>query len=322
MNIYYVALVVIIFVLWGFFLVAKEAPVNKINSADSTNKNNKTKYSADDIAWENLPDEFVIFDLETTGLKSNKIPVDIVEISAIKIKSKELRAGGDVETFTSIVKPVRGGINPEAAAINGITQRMVDREGEELEKTLHEFIEFVGDRLLVAYNVNFDRWFLQRELAEYGIKKRFKYECAYQLAKHAFPNLHNYKLTTVATKLGIDTNGAHRALADCVMTMHVYIWAKTFTKDGGDIFDTFLPFTAKNKPELQGVCVAFTGVFEGITREQAERLAEIAGMTVKAAISKKVNFLVVGSDAGGKLDKANLLGIETIDESKFIEIIS
>jgi DNA polymerase III alpha subunit (gram-positive type) len=41
------------------------------------------------IVDENIPDEFVIFDLETTGFKTNKKPVDIIELSAIKIKKKK-----------------------------------------------------------------------------------------------------------------------------------------------------------------------------------------------------------------------------------------
>jgi DNA polymerase III epsilon subunit-like protein len=43
------------------------------------------------IVDENIPDEFVIFDLETTGFKTNKKPVDIIELSAIKIKKNFFR---------------------------------------------------------------------------------------------------------------------------------------------------------------------------------------------------------------------------------------
>jgi DNA polymerase-3 subunit epsilon len=306
----------------GLYFLSPALNENTSNDKGASSRKPKTEFSAQDIAWDQFPDEFVIFDLETTGFKSNKIPVDIIEISAIKVIKEQLRNGHDVETFTALVKPVRGDLNAEATAVNGITQQMIDRDGEDIRDVLNQFIEFSGDRLLVAYNVDFDRWFLNRELQEQGIKKRYKYECAYLLARKAFPNLQNYKLTTVASKIGIDTNGAHRALADCVMTMHVYLWGKTFTKDGKDIFDAILPFEVEHKPELVGIDVVFTGTLSELTRDQAERLAESAGMTVKSGVSKKVEILVVGENPGSKLDKATELGVKVITEKEFIELIT
>jgi DNA polymerase III epsilon subunit family exonuclease len=321
---YTYALVIGTFVVIAAVIYFLTPPINEntSNDKDASTRKPKTEFSAEDIAWDQLPDEFVIFDLETTGLKSNKIPVDIIEISAIKVIKDQLRNGHDVETFTALVKPVRGGLNPEATAVNGITQKMIDNDGEDIADVLNQFIEFTGDRLLVAYNVDFDRWFLNRELQEQGIKKRYKYECAYLIARKAFPTLQNHKLTTVASKLGIDTSGSHRALADCLMTMHVYLWGKTFTKDGKDIFDAILPFEVEHKPELVGTDVVFTGTLSELTRDQAERLAESAGMTVKSAISKKVEIIVVGDNPGSKLNKANELGIKIITEKEFIELIT
>jgi DNA polymerase III epsilon subunit family exonuclease len=179
------------------------------------------------INWNKITDDVVIFDLETTGLKSNKVPVDIVEIAAIKFSKKGLKEKQETTSFYALIKPHRGGINKDAARINGITQRMIDKDGEDAEKVMEEFIEFVGKKRLVAYNVDFDRWFLQREISHWGIKKQFKYECAYELSREAFDGLENYKLTTVARSLGLPTEGAHRALHDCIMTLWVYLVAKS-----------------------------------------------------------------------------------------------
>jgi DNA polymerase III epsilon subunit-like protein len=104
---------------------------------------------------------------------------------------------------------------------------LIDKDGEDAEKVIKEFIDFVGKKRLVAYNVDFDRWFLQREISHWGIKKQFKDECAYALSRDAFDGLENYKLTTVARSLGIPTEGAHRALHDCIMTLWVYLVAKS-----------------------------------------------------------------------------------------------
>lgn len=313
----FIAVAFIVFIIVLTFRSSSEK-YERFESPDTDGK----LLTGNDVAWECLPEEFVIFDLETTGLISNTVPVDIIEISAIKVVRDELRAGKICETFDFLVKPSHGGLNARTTEVNKITQSMIDKEGKNIKEVLPQFIEFVGDRLLISYNVDFDRWFIRRELKEQGINKKFEYDCAYMLAQQAFPKMPNYKLTTVASMLGKDTSGAHRALADCVLALHVYIWAKTFTKDGGDMFDTMLPFEAVKKPEFIGLGIAFTGTFRVVTRDQAERLAKKAGMTVKTAISKKVDYLVAGGKPGNNFQKANVLGIKVISEGDFIEMVT
>ncbi len=284
---------------------------------------NKLTLSKNDIAWDRIPDEFVIFDLETTGLKTNKSPVDIVEISAIRIIKEQYKNSEKVDTFAALVKPWRGGLNSSAMAVNNITQEMIDANGEEMPEVIRQFMDFVGDRLLVAYNVDFDRWFLQRELQDQGISKRFKYECALELSRSAFPNLKNHKLVTVAEYLGVSSVGAHRALQDCVMTMHAYMWAKTLGKRNTSFTseDLAVQFNVSRKEELVGKNILFTGTLQKMSRPVAEELASIAGLTLKSAISKKVNFLVAGADPGAKLVRAKELNIPILDESEFLALI-
>ena len=295
------------------------------NSAKTQNKpqeSSSKKLSPADIKWEKLPDEFVIFDLETTGLKTNKIPVDIIEIAAIKANKNDLQNGRGVETFSALVKPWRGGLNPEAMAINKITQKMIDKDGEEMSKVINEFMDFVGDRVLIGYNVDFDRWFLQRELSDQGISKRYRYECAYQLAKSAFPNRSSYKLTSFATMVGVDSSGAHRALKDCEIAMHVYIWAtslaenNTYTID--EVADTF---AVNHQDELDGKTIVFTGTLKSMSREIAEVLAQKAGLKIRTTITSKTTFLVAGDDPGSKLDKANELNTAVLSEQEFLNLL-
>jgi DNA ligase (NAD+) len=69
--------------------------------------------------------------------------------------------------------------------------------------------------------------------------------------------------------------------------------------------------------------VVFTGNFSSLSREAAERRAQEAGAFVAGSVSKKSDFLVVGTDPGKtKLDKARALGIEQIDEAEFLRRIS
>lgn len=279
----------------------------------------KTK---DDISWDILPDEFVVFDLETTGLKYHD-PVDIVEISAIKVMKETFRLSGKAETYTAIVRPWRGGLNPEAAAINQITQKLIDEEGQEISSAIKEFVDFVGDRLLIAYNASFDRWFLQRELKEQGISKRYKYECALELARQAFPGLKNYKLTTVASHMGINTQGAHRAMQDCVMALQVYVWSKTkidaITADENELL--IRRNRISSNVEVCGKSVVFTGTFEHLSREDIEGLATLSGMIVRKSLSKKTDYVVVGKKPGKKLEQALALNKTPLTEIEFWEIL-
>ena len=199
---------------------------SSLGNNQSNNNAGKTTHNLS-INWDEIDDEFVVFDIETTGLPTNKSAVDIVEIGALKVNKNDLINGVDAISFQALLTPHRGVINSEASRINGITQSMINRDGESAEKVMREFVEFVGKRKLIAYNVSFDRWCLRRELAHWGIKHRSKYECAYELAKEVFDGMPNYKLSTVAKSLGIKNPQAHRVLGDCLTTLWVYLVAKS-----------------------------------------------------------------------------------------------
>lgn len=72
---------------------------------------------------------------------------------------------------------------------------------------------------------------------------------------------------------------------------------------------------------LSGATVVLTGTFPTLGRSDATRLVEDAGGKVSSSVSKKTTFVVAGSDAGSKLDKANELGVEVIDEVELLKRI-
>jgi DNA ligase (NAD+) len=71
---------------------------------------------------------------------------------------------------------------------------------------------------------------------------------------------------------------------------------------------------------LAGKTFVLTGTLVSYTREEATRRIEAAGGRVAGSVSKKTDFVVAGSDAGSKLDKARTLGVEVIDEKKMEEL--
>lgn len=63
--------------------------------------------------------------------------------------------------------------------------------------------------------------------------------------------------------------------------------------------------------------MVLTGKLLNYTREEASKIIQNLGGEVSSSVSKTVNLVLAGEDAGSKLDKARALGIEIIDEEAF-----
>ena len=66
---------------------------------------------------------------------------------------------------------------------------------------------------------------------------------------------------------------------------------------------------------LSGKTFVITGTLPTLSRDQAKEMLEAAGAKVAGSVSKKTDYLLAGSDAGSKLDKARELGVAVIDEA-------
>jgi DNA ligase (NAD+) len=72
---------------------------------------------------------------------------------------------------------------------------------------------------------------------------------------------------------------------------------------------------------IAGKTVVFTGTLEKMTRAEAKARAEALGANVAGSVSKKTDYLVVGADAGSKAAKAAELGVKTLSEDEWLEMI-
>ena len=72
---------------------------------------------------------------------------------------------------------------------------------------------------------------------------------------------------------------------------------------------------------LLGKTLVLTGTLPSMSRDQAKARIEAAGGKVSGSVSKKTDYLVSGSEAGSKLDKANKLGVEVIDEAGLLALL-
>ena len=71
---------------------------------------------------------------------------------------------------------------------------------------------------------------------------------------------------------------------------------------------------------FNGKTFVLTGKLETLTRDEAAKLIEERGGRVSSSVSKKTDYVIAGSDAGSKLDKANSLGVKVLDETQFAEM--
>lgn len=163
-----------------------------------------------------LPERFVVFDLETTGLKAERH--EIIEIGAILVKRDHERH----ETFQTLIKP-KSPLPQRITDLTGINQRMVDLDGTELSLALAEFRAFVSDLPMVSYNAEFDVGFLHAA-CEAADCEPFPNEmiCALKLARQAWPKRKSYRLAALAKDGNLAGDNEHRALGDCRRTVIVF----------------------------------------------------------------------------------------------------
>ncbi len=157
--------------------------------------------------------ELVVFDLETTGL--NPVKDEIIEIGAVKIKN-----GIIIDKFNALIKPKKK-IPPEITEITGITNEMLENQ-KTIEEVLPQFIEFIGNSVLVGHNVEFDVSFLKEKARRIlkvwiGNEQLDTLELSRKILKH----LSHHKLHDVVSELKIDEKKFHRADSDSEMTAEV-----------------------------------------------------------------------------------------------------
>jgi DNA polymerase III epsilon subunit family exonuclease len=165
-----------------------------------------------------LPEQFVVLDLETTGL--DPYLDEIIEFGAIRVN----RVLGTQTAFRMLVRSERQ--LPELIkSITGITQAMVDRDGRPLAEALTDFMEFIGELPLVAYNAVFDIGFLQQAATRQGHPLKNKYACALKMARSAWPGLPSYKLVDLAKRRNLPDDDTHRALGDSKRALVIFMSA-------------------------------------------------------------------------------------------------
>lgn len=160
-------------------------------------------------------EEFVVFDIETTGLNShtNKI----IEIGAVKIK-----AGRIIDRYSQLINPGIS-IPYHITEITSITNEQVANQPK-IDEVIGKFVEFIGDAVLVAHNAPFDMGFIKRDIKEYlNIDLENSVIDTLQMARDLFPDFKKYGLGDLNKSLGLALEKHHRAVDDSQATANMFI---------------------------------------------------------------------------------------------------
>ena len=171
--------------------------------------------------------EFIVFDIETTGLSNRSDR--ITEIGAVLVKNGETLA-----TFNRLVNPEIP-IPEEIVELTGISDDMV-KDAPLISEVLPEFLEFAGDRLLIAHNADFDTGFIRHAAEELGLPFNNSYLDTVAMSRFVNPELKRHKLNLLADYFELGNFNHHRASDDAEMLAAIfYKMTEKLTEEG--VFD-------------------------------------------------------------------------------------
>lgn len=317
-------------------------------STDNNSNNNNSKgitRTNKGTSLLNLPSDYIIIDIETTGLDTQYD--DILEIAALKVQGNKI-----VDTFQTLIH-CNYQIDDFITELTGITNDML-KDAPKINEALDGFINFIKNEILIGHNVNFDINFLYDnclKYKEYYLKNDFV--DTMRLSRKINKEYNHHRLKDLISLYSIKVENQHRALDDCYATFEVYnnlkhkileiydneenfinqskkkhsqLLAKSISTDITD-FDEDNPFFEKE-------CV-FTGTLERFMRKDAMQIIADLGGKNRDNVTKDTNYLILGnndyckiikngkSNKQKKAESLKLKGqdIEIISENVFYDMI-
>lgn len=188
-------------------------------------------YFVDDMAdfvvrpnGQSLDDEYVVFDIETTGL--NPKFCKIIEIGAVKVKNGEV-----TDRFSHFINPEMP-IPYNITKLTSITDEMV-MDKETYEVILPKFLDFVGDSVLVAHNARFDTGFIRKYAHTLGYTVMNTVVDTMTIGQILCPELAKFTLDRLCKHLGISLENHHRAVDDAEATAKMFMAFLPMLKERG-----------------------------------------------------------------------------------------
>lgn len=167
-----------------------------------------------------LPENYVVFDVETTGYTPEN--AELIEIGAIRCLH-----GEPYLRFRTFVQPQRP-IPPFITQLTGITNEMV-QSAPDWAEAVRAFLSFTGDLPVVGHNVRFDLRFMRSYAGRLPEAFDPVYYDTLILARRAFKGAthqpENFKLETLKKFFDLSFT-SHRALSDCEVTQYLFEYCR------------------------------------------------------------------------------------------------
>jgi len=168
-----------------------------------------------------LPDDYVVFDIETSGLNPKKDK--IIEIGAIKYKDNK-----KIDEFSYLIDPEIK-LNQIITDVTGITDDELKGK-DKIDVVLPKFLDFIEDYTIIGHNVKFDYDFIEANITKLHLKHlKNRIVDTLLLSRITIYDSKNHRLKTLKEYLGLNYN-SHRALDDSLTCNDLYQYCKNKKK--------------------------------------------------------------------------------------------
>lgn len=284
--------------------------------------------------------DYTALDIETTGL--DPFFDEIIEIGAVRV-----RGGVVVGQYHAMIKP-ENEIDEFITDLTGITNEMLS-DAPTIENVLPEFLDFVGQDIIIAHNANFDVNFLYDNCVKLSLPPFSNdFIDTMRLSRRLFSDYPHHRLEDLIQNFEVNVPMEHRALQDAEAVNACYNYMCRYILDNdvnlqanitsyrpakdvvasSNCFDESSPVFGKE--------FVFTGVLEKMVRKEAMQIVVNLGGLCADSVTKKTNYLVLGnndycatikegkSNKQKKAEKMKLSGcdIEILSENVFYDMIN
>lgn len=291
-----------------------------------------------------FPKDYCVVDIETTGLSPEWD--NIIELGAIKYSN-----GNIIGRFESLVQPadVTDGeyVDEFITELTGITNEMLAAAPKTAD-TISRFSDFIGNSIIIGYNVGFDVNFIYDNYMEHINRPLTNdYVDVMRMARKIYPDLPHHRLKDMINVFNLSNKHEHRTFSDCEATEQCYErLQEEAIKQFGTLDDFVHAFihsgsgpcasdivgdaskVNEDSPLYQQRCV-FTGKLEKFTRAEAMKIVADLGGINEDGVTKNTNYLILGNNdycktiKQKKAEKNKLNGqdIQIVPETVFYDMI-
>lgn len=248
-----------------------------------------------------IPQRIIAIDLETTGMDPSSDA--IIEVAAVRFVD-----GERTESFHSLVDPACR-LPYFITMLTGIRDDMLIG-APRIYEILPSFLRFVGADVLLGHNVCFDLAQLESATRRHcGVSLTNEYIDTLLLSRRLFPNYRHHRLCDLTERFMVDTEGAHRAMADALAAYDCYrcllkemdrqgLYMEALTAPRRPRIGACPPLPTEPPTAWRGLHVAFMGSLQRVAREDALRFVQYCGAYVDTRYAARTDILVLGRTRG------------------------